>query len=77
MVPAGAVRHGELKLIEWCEKNLLGEQESAFEWYDLEVDKGETKNIADSRQAKAVELYEELESWRKAVNAQMPDPNKK
>ena len=75
MAPAGAVRSGKWKLIEWYEKSLLGEQESAYELYDLETDEGETTNLADSLQTKTMELAGELQNWREEVNAQMPVPN--
>jgi arylsulfatase A len=75
MVPAGAVRSGKWKLIEWYEKSLLGEQESAYELYDLETDEGETINLADSLKTKTTELAGELQKWRENVGAQMPVPN--
>ncbi|WP_372949476.1 sulfatase [Mariniphaga sp.] len=75
MVPAGAIRSGNWKLIEWYEKSLLGEQESAYELYDLETDIGETKNLADSLKAKTTELAGDLQKWREDVGAQMPVPN--
>jgi len=48
MVPAGAIRSGKWKLIEWYEKSLLGEGDSAFELFNLEEDMGEVKNLSDS-----------------------------
>lgn len=75
MTPAGAVRSGKWKLIEWYEKSLLGEQESAYELYNLEADEGETKNLADSLKAKTTELAGELQKWRENVGAQMPVSN--
>lgn len=75
MVPAGAVRSGKWKLIEWYEKSLLGEENSAYELYNLETDVGETTNLADSLKTKANELAGELQNWRKEINAQMPVPN--
>jgi arylsulfatase A len=76
MVPAGALRNGNWKLVEWYEKSLLGEEESAYELYDLERDEGETTNLADSLKAKTTELAKELKKWRENVGAQMPVPNK-
>jgi arylsulfatase A len=72
MVPAGAVRSGKWKLIEWYEKSLFGEEESAYELYNLETDVGETKNLADSLKTKTTELAGELQKWRENVGAQMP-----
>lgn len=77
MVPAGAVRSGNWKLIEWYEKSLLGEENSAYELYNLETDVGETNNLADSLKAKTKELAGELERWRENVQAQIPVPNEK
>jgi uncharacterized sulfatase len=74
MKPAGAIRSGRYKLIEWFEKSLTGE-ENAFELYNLETDPGETKNIADENPAKTKELMLLLNNWRKDVNAQMPSIN--
>ena len=76
MVPAGALRNGNWKLIEWYEKSLTGKEDSAYELYDLETDVGETKNLADSLKAKTTELANELQKWRENVGAQMPVPNK-
>lgn len=75
MVPAGAIRNRKWKLIEWYEKSLLGERESAYELFDLESDIGETTNLADSLKTKTMELAIELEKWREDVEAQMPVPN--
>jgi arylsulfatase A len=75
MVPAGAVRSGNWKLIEWYEKSLSGGQIDAFELYDLELDPGENNNLADSLGTKTLELAKMLDSWRKEVNAQLPEKN--
>lgn len=74
MKPAGAIRSGNYKLIEWFEKSLTGE-ENAFELYNLETDSGETKNIVEENPAKTKELMLLLNNWRKDVNAQMPSIN--
>jgi uncharacterized sulfatase len=74
MVPAGAVRNGKWKLIEWYEKSLTGAEEVAFELFDLENDIGETVNLADSLVTVKNELYDMLKCWREEVNAQMPIP---
>ena len=76
MVPAGAVRSGRWKLMEWYEKSLLGETEFAYELYDLETDEGETTNLAVGNPEKTEELAGQLRKWRNAVGAQMPVINK-
>ncbi len=75
MVPAGAVRNGKWKLIEWYEKSIAGEKEQAFELYDLEKDEGEQMNLADSMPEKTLELAAKLGNWRKEVGVQMPVVN--
>ena len=65
--PAGAVRLGDFKLIEFFEDGRL-------ELYDLGSDIGESRNLASSMPAKAKELHSRLRSWRRAVNAPMPGP---
>ncbi len=74
MVPAGAVRCGKWKLIEWYEKSLTGSEDDAFELFDLENDIGETVNLADSLKEVKNELREMLKNRREDVNAQMPVP---
>lgn len=76
MVPAGAVRSGNYKLIEWYEPKLLN-QEKSVELFDIANDQGETTNISKSNPEKAAELKELLNSWRNEVNAQMPTINNK
>jgi arylsulfatase A-like enzyme len=66
--PAGAVRRGNFKLIEFYEDGRL-------ELYDLEADPGERHNLAVQMPGKAKELHRALRGWRKAVDAQMPAPN--
>lgn len=69
--PSGAIREGKYKLIEWFEKSIDGLQtEGALELFDLEADLGETNNLAAAMPEKAMDLYEKLRAWRKAVNAQ-------
>jgi arylsulfatase A-like enzyme len=66
--PAGALRVGDFKLIEFFEDGRL-------ELYDLASDIGEKRNLAGAMPAKANEMQERLRSWRSAVNAPMPRPN--
>ncbi len=75
MIPAGAVRSGKYKLIEWYEPTLLN-QENTFELFDLNKDIGEITNLADSFPEKAAELRELLQNWRLETGAQMPVVNK-
>lgn len=77
MVPGGAVRSGNWKLVEWYEKSLLDDRGSAFELYDLENDISESVNLADSLTTLTIQLSGELEKWREDINAQMPVPNVK
>lgn len=74
MVPAGAVRSGNYKLVEWYESSLL-EKENSFELFDLKNDESETTNLMDSLPEKAKELSELLNVWRIETGAQMPTIN--
>ena len=55
MIPAGAVRSGKYKLIEWYEPKLL-KQKKSVELFDLENDQSETIDLSDSNLGKAAEL---------------------
>jgi uncharacterized sulfatase len=66
--PAGAVRHGDWKLLEFFEDGHL-------ELYNLQQDMGEKHNLAATMPDKADELRVMLASWRKSVGADMPEPN--
>jgi arylsulfatase A len=66
--PGGAIRQGNLKLIEWYE-------DGRSELYDLAADVGEQKDFAGERPADASRLRERLARWRESVAAQMPTPN--
>ncbi len=63
--PAGAVRAGRYKLIEFFE-------DGRRELYDLRDDVGETTDLAERMPDKARELAELLESWREEVGAPVP-----
>ncbi|MHC4387177.1 MAG: sulfatase [Planctomycetota bacterium] len=63
--PAGAVREGHWKLIEYFEDGKL-------ELYNLKDDIGEQNNLAQQMPAKRRELHELLRTWRKAVDAPVP-----
>ena len=66
--PAGAVRAGDWKLIEFFEDGRL-------ELYNLADDISESRNLAAKFPEKALELREKLAAWRTSVNAAMPVPN--
>ena len=74
MVPAGAVREGRFKLIEWYEGTIATTGRD-FELFDLESDLSERRNIIDSNPDPAKRLKAALDSWRQSVNAQMPTLN--
>lgn len=66
--PSGAVRSGDMKLIEFFEDGHL-------ELYNLAEDLGETVNLADALPDTTRRLHEMLLAWRKRVDAKMPRPN--
>jgi arylsulfatase A-like enzyme len=66
--PGGAVRLGNLKLIEWFE-------DVRVELFDLSADPGERHNLAAAMPDKAAALRRQLHDWRDSVNAAMPTPN--
>ena len=63
--PAGAVRDGNWKLIEWYETGKV-------ELFNLKDDIGEKDNLAVQNPAKVKELETKLSTWRQDVNAVMP-----
>ena len=66
--PAGAVRVGDYKLIEYFENGTL-------QLFNLREDIGEQVNLAAKMPLKAEDLREMLHQWRENLNAQMPTPN--
>jgi len=66
--PAGAVRRGDWKLIEFFEGGRR-------ELYNLAEDIGEKHDRAADRPDLAGELHKVLQDWRADVNAAMPTPN--
>jgi len=69
--PAGAIRQGDFKLIEFFE-------DSSLELYNLKDDIGEAKNLAETAPEKTRALHQRLLAWRKSVKAPMPtEPNPK
>ncbi|HVJ83720.1 MAG TPA: sulfatase/phosphatase domain-containing protein, partial [Planctomycetia bacterium] len=67
--PAGAVRSGDFKLIEFFE-------DGRKELYDLRVDVSQTNDLARKHPDKVEELHAKLVAWRKSVLAPMPKPNR-
>jgi arylsulfatase A len=66
--PAGAVRAGDHKLIEFYEDGRL-------ELYNLAKDIRESNNLAERDPKRAKALHEMLKKWRASVDAAMPTPN--
>ena len=66
--PAGAIRAGDWKLIEFFD-------DGTIELYNLKDDIGEEHNLAAQKTALAKKLQQQLASWRKSVGARMPTPN--
>jgi arylsulfatase A len=66
--PAGAVRKGDYKLIEFYEDGRL-------ELFNLKDDIGERRNLVRADPKKAAELHALLKRWRESVGAVMPAPN--
>ncbi|MSU24973.1 MAG: DUF4976 domain-containing protein [Opitutus sp.] len=72
--PAGAVRAGDWKLVEYYEHTVAKTGRSP-ELYDLRTDPVEAKNLAASDPARVANLLAMLAAHRKATNAQMPTLN--
>ena len=66
--PAGAVRLGKYKLIEFFEN-------MEVQLYDLETDISEQYDLSSKMPVKTKEMKGLLHAWRKEVGAQMPIPN--
>ncbi len=63
--PAGAIRAGQYKLLEFFEDNRL-------ELYDLNNDIGEKQNLAADKPELVKQLHAKLVAWRQTVGAPMP-----
>ena len=63
--PGSSMRFGKWKLHEYFE-------DGKFELYDLEADKGEQKNLAESMPEKVAELKKMLYAWRAKMKAPVP-----
>ena len=66
--PVSSIRQGQWKLLEYFE-------DSRVELYNLKSDTTEEKDLAGKMPERAEELRMRLDTWRKAVNAQMPTRN--
>ena len=64
--PAGAVRHGDFKLIEFFE-------DMHIELYDLRHDPSEQEDLSSKVPSRAGKLRKMLHDWRRRVNAAMPE----
>jgi arylsulfatase A-like enzyme len=65
--PVSAIRQGDWKLLEYLEDNRV-------ELYNLKTDIGEQNDLAGHKPDKAQEMRKRLNTWRNAVDAQMPTP---
>ena len=63
--PAGAIRMGDWKLIEWFETGRL-------ELYNLADDLGESQDLSDANPDKRTELMARMRAWRERVDAPIP-----
>lgn len=66
--PAGAIRDGDFKLIEYFENGTV-------QLFNLREDLGEQRNLASTEPAKVKALSKRLHAWRKSVGAKMMKPN--
>jgi arylsulfatase A-like enzyme len=66
--PAGAIRAGDWKLLEFFEDGHL-------ELYNLREDIGERRNLAGQQANRAAALRAQLAAWREQVKAPMPGRN--
>jgi arylsulfatase A-like enzyme len=66
--PGGAIREGNLKLIEWYE-------DGKVELYDVKRDIGEQHDLAADCPEQAARFRNQLARWRESVGAPMPTPN--
>ena len=66
--PGGAIRVGNMKLIEYFETDRR-------ELFDLSKDIGESRNLAAEKPEVVKDLAAKLAAWRKEIGAKMPTPN--
>ena len=65
--PSGAIRAGDLKLLEWFE-------DGKVELYNLRDDLAETRDLSERYPEEVTELLGRLHEWRQQVDAKMPRP---
>ena len=63
--PCSVIRKGDWKLHQYFEKN-------EFELYHLGKDPGETTNLVETEPERFEELKQDLETWRKEIQAPVP-----
>ena len=68
--PAGAIRVGDYKLLEFFETGKL-------ELYNLKDDIGEKHDLAAEKPALVKQLHDQLVAWREAIHAPMPQKRTK
>ncbi len=66
--PAGAIRRGYLKLVEWFD-------DGSVELYDLAADIGESNDLATTMPEKVKQMRNDLTAWRQRVGARLPTKN--
>lgn len=72
--PAGAIRAGDWKLIEYYEHSIAGAGR-APELFNLRADPAESRDLAAAEPKRVAELKAKLAAWRASTHAQMPTPN--
>ena len=72
--PAGAIREGDYKLIEWYEATFWNE-ENQISLFNVREDVGETKDLANEMPELSARLREKLHQWRSSVGAQQMTKN--
>jgi arylsulfatase A-like enzyme len=68
-MPAGAIREGDFKLIEWFEGSLAGKGK-AYELFNLVADPGEERDLSEEMPEKVKEMAAKLKKWRQETGAQ-------
>ena len=68
--PYGAIRSGDWRLVEFYE-------DGRVELFNLRDDPTEKTDLASTMPDRAMQLRQQLKSWRAKVGAQMPTPNPK
>ncbi len=72
--PAGAIREGDYKLIEWFEEAAMG-KEGAYQLFNVREDVGEKNDLSAEMPELVEKLKKKLHDWRKKINAQEMDIN--